>query len=181
MRTVAYVLVAVVSFIATIVAAMGLTGSLSKEGFQRLVKGPAPPAAAAPKREDEVGPLARALTAREEDLTTREAALQSREQQVTQMEADLEQLRTEVLEIQQQVREAIQSEETDRATRLLDVATRLGKMKPVNAAKILENLPVADAAEVLRLIKDKESAKILDALQVDKASELLRALQERKF
>lgn len=180
MKMVAYVLIALLSFAGTLVGVMAATGKLNKEALDRIKQGPAKPAAPA-AREDDLGPVAHALAAREAELAKQEEALKTREQRVAQMEAGLEQLRTEVTEIQNQVKEALASEDTDRAQRLQDVATRIGKMKATNAAKVIENLPVDEAAAVMRLVKDKECAKILDSLKADKAAELLRALQEKKM
>ena len=182
MKTVALAALFIVSFAAALVTATALTGNLSKEGIARLVKG-APEVTAAPTEPaDDLGPLTRALRAREEELAKREAAVKQREERVSQMEADLGQLRTEILEIQQQIQQAIDGEETNREKRVTEVATSLSAMKPDKAAKALDGWPdIADAADVLRRIKDRDRGKILDAMEPEKAALLLRKLQERAY
>lgn len=167
-------------FVGTIVGAMALTGNLTKERLERVVKGPPPPP---PKEEtpDDVGPWARALRDRETELDKREADLAEREKRVTQMLADLDELRTQVQDIQKQIRASLDAEDEDRGKRLDDIAKSLGQMKPANAAKTLDDWPVSDAADILRRVSERDRGKILDGMDPSKAAAILRALQEPKY
>ena len=180
MKAVALIGLAVAVFLATLVGAMAASGNLSKDNIERLVKGPPTPAEL-PEPEDDVGPLTAALRTREEKLKQREAKVKAREERVSQMLADLDELREEVVAIQQQIADALDSDDEDRLDRRKDVALSLSEMKPENAAKTLDDWPVEDAADILRMIKEKDRGKILDGMDTDKASVLLRALQERKL
>ena len=180
MKLLGLALLALVSFAAALVGMVAASGNLSKESIEQLIKKPEPQVVAE-QAQDDVGPLARALREREQKLDERQRAVSEREARVSQMLAELDELRAEVLAIQKQIQAALDSEETDRQTRLEDVAKSLAEMKPTNAAQVLEDWPVEDAAEVLRLIKEKDRGKILDGMEPAKTAVLLRALQERKY
>ncbi|MDQ1258022.1 MAG: hypothetical protein QG656_2630, partial [Candidatus Hydrogenedentes bacterium] len=113
MRTLAFIGLAAVAFLATILIAMGMTGNLSKANIARIFKGPEPVVEQA-EPVDEAGPLAKALSVRDEELRKRELELEAREQRVATREEELQELRDEIAALQQQVQQSLDGEDTDR-------------------------------------------------------------------
>ncbi len=178
-----FMVLPLVSFLATVVALTLLSGNLSKEKLLGAFGGksgkPAP--AVQEEQPSESDMFARALKQRDEDLKQREAKVREEEERIKKMQVDLQQLRTELATIQTQIQTVLKTEEASRKVALNDVAMSLSKMKPQNAADTLSEWPASDAADILRLIKDKERGKILDAMKPEKAAPLLKSLQEPKL
>lgn len=178
-----FLMLPLVSFLATVVVLTVVTGNLSKEKLQSVLgKTDAKPAAVKQEQQpSESDVFARALKQRDEELKRREAKVREDEERVKKMQADLEQLRTELTTIQNQIQTALKSEDAKQKASLQDVALSLSKMKPTNAAETLSEWPPSEAADILRLIKDKERGKILDAMKPEKAAPLLKSLQEPRL
>lgn len=173
-------LLVLISFVGTLACVMAATGNLSQERVMQLVKGPDAEDEDAEESvpADDVGPLARALQAREKKLDEHEEALKRREERVRTMLEELQELRKDVEDLQKEIQQALDDEAVDQKVRIEDVAKSISSMKPTNAAALLDDWPPEDAARVLRLVKERDRGKILDAMAPTKAASVLRSLQE---
>lgn len=181
LKIIAYVLVPVVAFAATLVVCLALSGNLSKEGIQKLVSSPTAETSAETAPANEIDPLVKALQTREEDLNKRETQVREDEERVKKEQADLEALRTELQALQVKIGAAVKTEDAAQEKRIEDVALSLAKMKPKNAADTLSAWTVDDAAAVLRKVKDKDRGKILNEMTPEKASAVLLELQSPRL
>ena len=189
-KIIAIAVLAVLSFVGTLLGLMAISGHLSKEQLKKvatpqktLEAEAAKEKEAAPPPQDDAEPLARALQARDEDLKRREAKVQEDEARLKKLQADLETLRADVLRIETKIESEMKTSvaATDEAdkTRLQDVAKSMGKMKPMNAADAMKEWSPQESAAVLRILKEKDRGKILDAMSPEKAASILQALQPK--
>jgi len=181
MRIIGLIVLALTAFALTLVAALALSGNLNKEklqqAFQKDTENVIPE-----EEPDPVAPWAQALKEKEEALNKREAELKEREAQLERERQGLIELKSELTAIQSRIDESLQATDTEQQAKRQEVADSLSKMKPANAAKILDDWVPDEAAEVLRLIQEKDRGKILDSLvlvNASKAAEILRIIQEK--
>ncbi len=180
MKTVVMALIGLLSFAATLVLSLYLTGNLSTDALQRVF-GQAPPAPIEAAPPDPLAPLVQQVKRRENALQQREQELKRRESQVAQREQELAQLQKRLEDLQKQIDDSLADAEKERKVRLETVASTISVMKPDKAAERLEQLPIEDVAEILHLVKPKERGKIVEAMTSDRAGLILRALQERRL
>ncbi len=180
MKFIALLVLAVLAFTGTVVAALAATGNLSQDVLKRLVKGPGV-SQAAPAPVDDAGPVLEALKRREQALKDREADLARREDILRIQERDIDQMKSEVNEMLTQVKASLETVDEKRDAQLAEVAKSFAAMKARNAAEALQAWPAEDAADILRRVKEKERGKILDEMEPTKASMILRTIQEPLF
>jgi flagellar motility protein MotE (MotC chaperone) len=179
MRMLLTIIIALVFFSAAVAVPMWLTGKFTKENIQKITN-PKPPETKAAEGDD-VGPLAQALKAREEELKKREAKVQQDEERLQKMQTDLDQIRSEIQSVQTKITASLKTADAEREKRLQDVALSMTKMKPEKAAEAFKEWPPDEAAEVFRLMKDKERGKILDAMDTKQAAAILAILRQSKI
>lgn len=105
------------------------------------------------------------LDAKEAELKKLEEELHNQKVELESRLASLEQLRTQ---IGNQLQERVETDE-ERVNKLVSFYS---SMKPVTAAKIIENLNEDLAVEVLKKMKKKEAAEIMNMIASDKARKL---------
>lgn len=182
MKIVGYILLGLISFIATIVIAGLATGDLSKAGIDRLMgktaqNQPVSAPQSAPEPPDPLSDLAKALNQREQAIKEREERVAAREARLAEDLAQLEELRGQVQALLKEAASAVDKTDAQEIERMQAVAASLGEMSSEQAARTIEQWPPEYAARVLRLIDDRPRGKILDAMAADKASVILRAMQ----
>ena len=189
-----YALIAVIavgSFVGSVVGAMALTGHLNAESLARLTGGNPPQQTAAapagetsastdPVRVSSLDTLSRQLREKEAALNQREEELKQREAQVTAWEAELTKLRADLETMQKQLETSLQNADTERQVRLKTIALTIGEMKPDKAAERLEGLDPADIAEILLQVEGKNRGKIMEALSPETAVSVMRQLQGKR-
>lgn len=189
-----YTLIAIVamgSFVGSLVGAMALTGHLNAESLARLTGGQPPhqteaapawdsTAPADPIRVSSLDTLSRQLREKEAALNQREEELKQREAQLTAREAELTKLRADLETMQEQLEMSLQDADTERQVRLKTIALTVGTMKPDKAAERLEGLDPADIAEILLQVEGKNRGKIMEALSPETAVSVMRQLQGRR-
>lgn len=182
MKIILYGLLAVISFVLSLVAALAMTGNLSQASLDKL-SGKEPPVVEAPevKKSDPVGPLVQQLKKKGEALKAQEQELNDRAAQLDKREQELGRMRSELEALQKQIQGSVQEAGEERTARLKSVAITISEMKPDKAAERLGGLPPDDIAEILNQVKPKERGKIVEALEPDLATRVLRALQESKI
>jgi len=185
MKIILYAMVALISFIASLAAALALTGNLSKETLDRMMGKESavttPSAVAPPPQSDSVGPLVQQLKKKEESLKKREQELNEQATQLDQRQQELERMRTDLEGMQKQIQTAVQDADKERDGRLQAIAITISEMKPDKAAERLKGMSAQDVAEILGFVKPKDRGKIVEAMEADMATRVLRALQERKI
>ncbi|MBN2309308.1 MAG: hypothetical protein JXR94_10075 [Candidatus Hydrogenedentes bacterium] len=181
MKIIGLFVLALVSFVLTLVGALSATGNLSKEGLERLFEGRPAAAPAAAEKEDELDPILRALKKREAAVKQREGELAEREQRLKLRERDLDEIRDELTQAYTQFVASLDEADDDYEVRLQEAATSIESMKPKNAAEVLRQWPPDEAARILAKVQERVRGKILDEMDPDKAALFLRALQERVY
>jgi flagellar motility protein MotE (MotC chaperone) len=137
---------------------------------------PPPEAAAAvePQVQGEAAADADELAARRLELEAREAALRVLEQDLTRKIDELAKLREEAVAA---ITPAQEREKRD----LRKLVGFYGAMKPQNAARLLEELPEKQAADVLGAMAPRQAGKILNAMGSERARNLsLRVLGSKR-
>lgn len=180
-KMVVVVILVLAAFLAAILIPMGMSGKLTKESLDKLLGKEEPKPEEGPAKASKEDILVRAIKDREEELDQREAKVREEEDRIRKMQSDLDQFRNELLTLQMQIQEMVKAEDSNRETRLKDVAQSLGKMKPANAAQTLSSWTPDDAADVLRLVKERERGRILDAMQPEQASMVLKSIQANRL
>ncbi|HOK89552.1 MAG TPA: hypothetical protein PK379_05965 [Candidatus Hydrogenedentes bacterium] len=184
-------IVAVGSFVGSLVGAMALTGHLNGESLARLSgakpaeqASPAPaadnPTPADPVRVSSLDTLSRQLREKEAALNQREEELKQREAQLATREAELAKLRADLETMQKQLESSLQDADTERQVRLKTIALTVSEMKPDKAAERLEGLDPADIAEILLQVEGKNRGKIMEALSPETAVSVMRQLQGKR-
>ncbi len=107
----------------------------------------------------------RQLDAKEAELKKLEEELHNQKVELENRLASLEQLRTQIAN---QLQERVETDE-ERVNKLVSFYS---SMKPVTAAKIIENINEDLAVEVLKKMKKKEAAEIMNMIASDKAKRL---------
>lgn len=169
---------ALIAFVATIVAALAATGNLNKESLMRLSGKEEVVAEAPAESKDDLSPLLKALKEREEALNKREEDLKRKEDLVAIQQKDLDNLKAELDETLEQVKASLQEADASRDERLTEVAKSFEAMKAENAAAALESWPTEDAADILQRVKEKGRGKILDKMEPAKAAMILKTIQD---
>jgi len=181
MKILGLFLLAVASFLLTLLGAMAATGNLSGEQLSKIfAKEEATPVAPLEKPDD-LDPILRALSKREEAIKGREAELREWEERLKLRERDLEELGDELRQAHTQFVASLDEADADYALRIEEASKTLGKMKPKNAAEVLKEWPPEDGARILMGVDERNRGKILDELDPDRAALFLRALQERAY
>ena len=179
MKLIIVMIVALVAFAGALVVAGKATGvldALTRENVGKLISGkPEEEKPLSQEPRDDVVPLTRALKMREEELNKREESIRQQDAQIKKRQTDLEELQTQIKGIQEQIQQTVSVQDAVRNNRFQDVAMSLSKMKPANAAKILNDWPAEEIGGVLALIKEKDRGKILDAMTPEKAASALQA------
>jgi flagellar motility protein MotE (MotC chaperone) len=181
MKILGVFLLAIASFLLTLLGAMALTGNLSKEQLSKLFAGEEPAPATPQEEPDDLDPILKALSGREEEIKERETELREWEGRLKLRERDLEELADELRLAHTQFVASLDEADADYAERIAEASKTLGKMKPKNAAEVLKAWPPEDGARILMGVDDRSRGKILDELDPDKAALFLRALQEREY
>ncbi|MCC6486806.1 MAG: hypothetical protein IT364_04840 [Candidatus Hydrogenedentes bacterium] len=182
MKVLLYAVAALLSFALALVGLMAYSGSLNKEGLDKLLghKPPAAPAAPAEPGADDLSATAKALKEREEELDAREDELKLQQQRLEDTQSQMEELRGTLQELIAQLTESADLRDANEEARLKAVADSLAGMKPQQAALALEQWPPSQAAQLLLLVEDRVRGKILDGVNQDKAAEILKAMAERE-
>lgn len=179
MKVVGFLILPVVSFLVTLLAMMAVTGTLSKENFDKLL-GREDRRVVVPQEEapDDLDPIVRALSAREDDLDRRELLLKQDEDRLQRTRRELDELRAELNTLAQQITTSLDTVDATEQARLQDFAASLAMMKPLNAAQTLQELDPEIAGAVLRLMEPRNRGKVLDVMDPKLAASLLHSLQE---
>lgn len=182
MKVLLYAVAALLSFVLALVGLMAYSGSLNKEGLEKLLgrEQPAAPIAPAEPGADDLSATANALKEREEELAAREAEIKLEQQRLEDTQAQMEELRGTLQELIAQLTESADLRDANEEARLKAVADSLAGMKPQQAALALEQWPPSQAAQLLLLVEDRVRGKILDGVKQDKAAEILKAMAERE-
>jgi flagellar motility protein MotE (MotC chaperone) len=157
--------------VALLVVACLLVGA---ETPSQPVAAPAPeaPVAVDPGTDSSAG--ADELAARRLELEAREAALRVLEQDLARKIDELAKLREEAVAA---ITPAQEREKRD----LRKLVGFYGAMKPQNAARLLEELPEKQAADVLGAMAPRQAGKILNAMGSERARNLsLRVLGSKR-
>ena len=96
------------------------------------------------------------------ELEVREAALRALEEDLNRKIEELKQLRQAAVNI-------IEPSETSRKEQLQTLISFYQAMKPKNAARLLEKLPVQLAGDVLSAMNSRGAGKILNVMNSDRA------------
>jgi flagellar motility protein MotE (MotC chaperone) len=159
--------------VALFVVAVLLVGA---ETPSQPVAPPAPeaPAAVASEGQAEAPAGADLLAARRLELEAREAALRVLEQDLARKIDELAKLREEAVAA---ITPAQEREKRD----LRKLVGFYGAMKPQSAARLLEELPEKQAADVLGAMAPRQAGKILNAMGSERARNLsLRVLGSKR-
>ena len=165
MKLMLFGMLGLVSFTGALAAALALTGNFSRATLDKLM-GKEVDVAAEVEAFDELGPLARELNERSEALDQQKAALAVQEQRMKYQEEALQQERQQIDTLIQQLNDDLDEKAALRVQRLSAIATRVGAMKPKQAARALESLPEDEAAEILRDASiAKNAGKIMSEIE----------------
>lgn len=181
MKIVGVLMLAVLAFVGAIVGALALTGNLSVERLSQIMGGDEAPVAEM-QPTDPIAPVAERLKAEEERLQTWAAELDEREERLAQRKRVLDQTLEQVQQIQAEVNAAMDTLDTEQATRIEETALLLGAMDPQKAAESLASMNPEEAAAILRHIKERTAGRILDELaDARQRNVILQVMQERKY
>lgn len=182
MKYVLMLLLAILSFVGTLAAALLLSGNLNAEGIQRILGNEPEVAEATDTPEDPLGPLARQLKNKEEELKQLETRLKQREAQLNTREQSLQDLSDKLDSLRSELNTDMDSAQEAHAREIETVANTLTEMKPDKAAEALRSFPVEEQAEILlKIEKSKDRGKIVEAMESNDASRVLQAMQESPF
>ncbi len=120
-------------------------------------------------------------TAASDELAARRLELEARETALRVLEQDLTRKIDELVRLRQEAVAAI-TPATERERRdLKKLVGFYAAMKPVNAARLLEELPEKQAGDVLAAMAPRQAGKILNAMGAERARNLsLRVLGSRR-
>ena len=180
MKILLYALVGLVAFVLTLVGAMFFTGNLSQEGFDRLL-GTEEPAPAVSEPEDDLDPLLKALKSREETVRDGEKDLEARQKNLEIRERDVETMLKDVTQVLEQLTDSLDETDADHEKLLVETAKSIEGMKAKNAAEVLGEIPIEDAAQLLLRIKDRDRGKILDEMDPEQTAQIIQILQRKPY
>ena len=182
MKVLLYAVAALLSFVVAVLGMMAYSGSLNKEGFDKLLgrDQPAAPAATALPGADDLSASALALKEREEEIAAREKELAQQQKRLDDTQSQMEELRSTLQELIAQLTDTVNSRDANEEARLKAVADSLAGMKPQQAALALNEWPAAQAAQLLQLVEERVRGKILDGMNQEKAAEVLKAMAEQE-
>lgn len=165
--------------IGVLLAALYLSGALTKEGLRKLLDvEPAPVTEnVAAVSEAQIPEVVKALNEREQELDEREAALKTEAARIDETRAQLEELRTVLRDLVADASQSLDEADAEHQQRLQNVALSLGAMKAQQAAEAISAWAPEDAAVVLQMIEERPRGKILDNLNPDEAAAILRAME----
>ena len=107
------------------------------------------------------------------ELEVREAALRA-------LEEDLNRKIEELKQLQQLAVNLIEPSETAREEQLQTLISFYQAMKPKNAARLLEKLPIQLAGDVLSAMNSRGAGKILNVMNADRAVRISRLMAGQK-
>jgi len=185
MKALITAIVFVMTFVATVLLLLFLTGNLNRESLARL-RGGGEETAPVPVAEeaDETSALLTTLREKEVQLAEREAAVQEEEKRLALLRKELESLRDSLETMQKKVNESMDSADEAINTRMETVARSLASMEAKNAAQTLtsEMFTPDEAAMILqRIEEDRKRGEILNEMPPDEAAVVLQALKKRTY
>lgn len=156
-----------------------VTGKLNEDTIRQLLG--REEAAAIPRKEDALGPLAEKLRAEQMRLEDWDAELAEEDSRLTQRERVVDETLAQVTEIQTEISAAMDTLDQEQVAAIETIAKSLAAMDEKNAATDLEAMTPEEAARILPIIKERNRGKILDAMSAEKRSTILQVQQDRKY
>ncbi|HOQ31217.1 MAG TPA: hypothetical protein PLA12_01770 [Candidatus Hydrogenedens sp.] len=182
MRFLLIIILAVISFVGTLVGILAVTGNLSKESLQKLVSpSPATQKVTIPQsnvQEDTIATLIEQIQKKEASLKQKEEEIQKKEEEIKAKSQELQQMQSKIESIQKELSSKLGEDKKEKAVQMQAIAVTLSGMKPDKAAERLKTMNPDEIAEILSYVKPKERGKIVEALDAQLAAQVLQALQK---
>lgn len=182
MRLLLIIILAIASFVLTLVGVLAITGNLSGESLNKLVApASAPQTGTIPRpniQEDSIATLIEQIKKKENTLKQKEEELKKREEELKVKSQELQQMQTKIESIQKELGSKIEGDKKEKAVQMQTIAVTLSGMKPDKAAERLKTMNPDEIAEILSYVKPKERGKIVEALDAQLAAQVLQSLQK---
>ncbi len=182
MRILIIIILAIASFVLTLIGVLAITGNLSGESLNKLVApASAVQTATIPRpniQEDSIATLIEQIKKKEDTLKQKEEELKKKEEELKVKSQELKQMQSKIESIQKELSSKLEGDNKEKAVRMQAIAVTLSGMKPDKAAERLKTMNPDEIAEILSYVKPKERGKIVEALDAQLASQVLQALQK---
>lgn len=181
MKIVIFGLAGILSFVGSLVAALAVTGNLSKESLQRLMQKEVVLEEEMTSVSDGTGELAKLLAEKLAAVEQRERELTDRAAQQDQREESIRADITRLEQLLQGITGSLETEQADRAVRIKTLATSIAEMDEDKAALLLQEYPPEDAAEILldEVVTAEIRGGILDEMPKEFAAQILLAFRDK--
>lgn len=180
MKLVLYIVIALVGFCGMVVGTLYFKGTLNKEaltGLRDSLAGESEETEGQQMAAPEGQPLqslAAALKEKEEQLAQREDEIAQEKKMLEQERAEFEKIRKELESLLKQMQQQVDSLDDVQEKELADLAKTYSGMRPENAAKILETLPLDNAVKILKRVPTRDRARIVE--KMENASQVSEAI-----
>lgn len=182
MRLFLIVMLAIISFIGTLIGALALTGNLSGDSLSKLVSPVSVPQNVTVPRpniqEDSIATLIEQIKKKEELLKQKEEEIKKKEEEIKTKTQELQQMQSKIETVQKELSSKLEGDKKEKAVQMQTIAITLSGMKPDKAAERLKTMSPDEIAEILSYVKPKERGKIVEALDAQLAAQVLQALQK---